>query len=270
MKNKNSQLDCSLLISTYNWPEALECCLNSILDQTILPNEIIIADDGSKKETKDLIALWKKKSNLSVKHVWHPDEGFRLSEIRNRAIVSANSPYIIQIDGDIIMTPKFIEDHLLSAAYGTFLCGSRVTLTEETTNKLLSGKQKRPSLFQIPLGFLFNNIRIPIISAFFAVNFRVNQIDRLRGCNMSFWKDDLLKVNGYNEDIKGWGPEDKELAVRLINSGVEKRSLKFLAIQYHLFHKETSKNSVEFNRQLLKKASFEKNKWAKNGISKHI
>lgn len=87
---------------------------------------------------------------------------------------------------------------------------------------------------------------------------------------MSFWKDDLLKVNGYNENMKGWGPEDKELAVRLINAGIEKRSLKFSAIQYHLFHNEVSKTSADFNRQLLKRTSLDGNSWTKNGISKHI
>src|SRR5690606_15413403 len=127
MKSNMPQLSCSLLISTYNWPQALDCCLNSILDQTVLPNEIIIADDGSKEETKDIIELWREKLKIPLIHVWHPDDGFRLSEIRNKAIIKANFPYIIQVDGDVIMGPKFIEDHLSSATPKTFLCGSRVT-----------------------------------------------------------------------------------------------------------------------------------------------
>ena len=44
---------------------------------------------------------------------------------------------------------------------------------------------------------------------------------------MAFWKEDLLKVNGYNEAITGWGSEDHELVCRLINNGVRKRTIKF-------------------------------------------
>lgn len=240
------------------------------MDQSVLPNEIIIADDGSRKDTIDLIESWKNKTNIPIIHVWHTDDGFRLSEIRNKAIIKASFPYIIQIDGDIIMSRRFIEDHLRAAKVGIFLCGSRVTLTERVSKDLLDGKLNRPSIFQIPLGFIFNSIRIPILSSYFATNFRINQIEKLRGCNMSFWKEDLLKVNGYNEDMKGWGPEDKELAVRLINSGVEKRSLKFSATQYHLYHKESSKSSADFNRQLLNNTAIKKETWTNNGISKHV
>src|SRR3546814_319958 len=115
MKTKNSIADCSLIVSTYNWPEALTCCLNSIAAQTVLPTEIIIADDGSTEETKNATVDWSKRTHIPLIHVWHADQGFRLSEIRNKAIQRAAHPYIIQIDGDIILDSNFIEDHLKSA-----------------------------------------------------------------------------------------------------------------------------------------------------------
>lgn len=238
------------------------------MNQSVLPDEIIIADDGSKEETTNLVNAWKKISKVPIFHIWHPDEGFRLSEIRNKAIINAHYPYIVQVDGDIILHPRFIEDHLISSHIGSFLCGSRVTLSPKISNKLLHQEIKLPSFFQIPLGFFFNNIRIPLFSKILAPRFRINKIERLRGCNMSFWKDDLLLVNGYNESITGWGPEDKELAVRLINAGVEKRSLKFLAVAYHLYHKETNKDNVASNRKLLNESFSNNIKWAENGIKK--
>lgn len=270
MNAKKTPIPCSLLISTYNWPEALEVCLKSVMKQSVLPNEIIIADDGSTKITEQLIVRWREISNIPLLHVWHPDNGFRLSEIRNKAILRANFPYIIQIDGDIILHQKFIEDHLRSATPSVFLCGSRVTLTQEISKKVLIGRLNTPSSFQIPIGFLFNHIRIPVLSHFLAPFFRINKIEKLRGCNMSFWKEDLLTVNGYNEDMMGWGPEDKELAVRLINAGIEKRSLKFLGIAYHLYHREIDRSRAASNRILLKEAFTEKKKWAKNGITKEF
>ena len=74
-------MNCSLIISTYNWPEALEIVLISAKRQTILPKEILIADDGSKNETSILIEKFKKKLSVPIIHVWHEDKGFRKSEI---------------------------------------------------------------------------------------------------------------------------------------------------------------------------------------------
>ena len=88
---------CSLIIATYNWPEALNLVLLSIQKQTILPNEIIIADDGSSSKTQMLIADFQKIFSIPLIHVWHEDKGFRLAKIRNKAIKIANFSYIIQI-----------------------------------------------------------------------------------------------------------------------------------------------------------------------------
>ena len=100
----------SLIISTYNWPEALQLCLKSVLRQKLMPGEIIIADDGSDARTKSVVDQFKDIAAVPVKHVWHSDEGFRLAAIRNKAIAAANGDYIIQIDGDMILHPYFIKD----------------------------------------------------------------------------------------------------------------------------------------------------------------
>ena len=93
----------SLIISTYNWPEALSRCLDSVMSQTVQPTEIIIADDGSTIETKHVIDDYSRRSVVPIVHVWHEDDGFRLSMIRNKAIVRAKGEYIIQIDGDVVL-----------------------------------------------------------------------------------------------------------------------------------------------------------------------
>jgi glycosyltransferase involved in cell wall biosynthesis len=103
---------CTLIISTYNWPKALNLVLLSVLNQRQLPTEIVIADDGSKEETKNLIDSYRDKLSIPIKHVWHEDVGFRLAKIRNKAIATALGDYIIQIDGDVILHPYFIKDHL--------------------------------------------------------------------------------------------------------------------------------------------------------------
>lgn len=256
---------CSLIIATYNWPEALEKCLQSVFAQTDLPAEIIIADDGSDSRTERLLEEMKKNSPIPIFHLWHEDKGFRLSEIRNKAIAAARFDYIIQIDGDIIIDQYFIQDHLRMTERGSFLCGSRVLLSEKLTVNLLknnSGIKKHT----LPLGYLLNSIRIPLLSNFLADRYKRTQLTSLRGCNMSFWKADLLAVNGYNNDINGWGSEDAELAARLINNNVRKRFIKFSAVAYHLFHRINSKANLDKNKQILQMSLDKKITSIPNGI----
>ncbi len=136
MKQANVS-DCSLLVATYNWPQALGLCLQSIRKQSVLPNEVIIADDGSKDETRQLIDEIKKTFPVKILHIWQPDEGFQLAKIRNKAFAVASNSYIIQIDGDLILHPHFVKDHLSLAKKQHFITGSRAILKEETTKAFL-------------------------------------------------------------------------------------------------------------------------------------
>ncbi len=257
----------ALIISTYNWPQALEHCLNSVLKQTLIPDEIIIADDGSVEETRSLIAHFQEKEPR-IKHIWHPDEGFRLSVIRNKAIASTGCDYIIQIDGDVIIHPHFIEDHMRFAYQGFFICGSRVSLSKNYSEKILIQKSFTPNLFKLPIATVLNSIRIPLLSSFLLKRYKKNKPLSLRGCNMSFWKKDLIRVNGYNEDIQGWGSEDAELAIRLINSGIKKHFLKFSGIVYHIWHKGSTRSNLTANETILQRTIDLNIKWCDAGIQK--
>ncbi|MFD1164588.1 glycosyltransferase family 2 protein [Sphingobacterium daejeonense] len=260
----------SIMVSTYNWPEALERCINSIFLQDHLPDEIIIADDGSREETLILINKLKNTSPIPIIHVWQEDHGFRLGEIRNKAIIASNHEYIIQIDGDIILDSHFISDHISLVEKSAFLCGSRVWITQEQSAEIL----ENPPGFSInrnkfPISTILNSLRNSSLSHFLADKYKKNKPTILRGCNMSFWKSDLLSVNGYNEDIQGWGSEDAELAIRLINKGVKKRFLKFSAVAYHLYHKENSKANFDKNEKILNLTIQNKITWVDNGIQKN-
>lgn len=111
----------SLVISTYNWKEALGLCLLSVTRQTVIPTEVIIADDGSRSDTKLLIEEFKNHFPCPIKHVWHEDNGWRKCIIMNKAFAVCEGDYIIEIDGDIIMHSHFIEDHVTEATPGCFL-----------------------------------------------------------------------------------------------------------------------------------------------------
>ena len=121
----------SLLLTTYNWKEALELLLLSIFRQTELPFEIIIADDGSSDDTRELIDSMREMTSIPINHVWAPDEGFRRTAILNKALLQAQGDYISQVDGDVILHRKFIEDQRRCSAPGVFLRGYRVMMNEE-------------------------------------------------------------------------------------------------------------------------------------------
>ena len=151
----------TILVSTYNWPAALELSLRSMFAQTVLPDEIVIADDGSTAETAELITRLKQETNIPIKHVWHEDEGFRRTTILNKAIAQATGDYILQVDGDVILSPYFVQDHLDVARPNTFVCGSRVKLMPELTERMLqSPSTARLNWNNVPLGFIFNSITI--------------------------------------------------------------------------------------------------------------
>ncbi|MBU0946765.1 MAG: glycosyltransferase, partial [Proteobacteria bacterium] len=101
----------SLIITTYNWKEALELSVRSVFKQTHLPSEIIIADDGSKSDTRQLIESLQKISPVNIVHSWQQNKGFRLSRSRNKALSIAQGNYIILIVGDILIEENFIADH---------------------------------------------------------------------------------------------------------------------------------------------------------------
>lgn len=261
----NGKITSSLLISTYNWPQALELVLKSVLEQSVFPSEIIIADDGSTIETKNIITYYQAKFQIPLVHVYHQDAGFRLSEIRNKAIKKSTSEYIIQIDGDVILHRYFIEDHLKIAKENCFVRGSRTKMNENLSKKILENKTTRISLFTTGIKNRGNGIRLPFLTRLL-IHKKEDKFKML-GCNMAFWRKDVLRINGYDNNLQGWGYEDSELAARLINCNLKKRVMKNMGIVYHIFHHERVKDSTNSNYKALQKTVNSNLKMATNGIN---
>jgi glycosyltransferase involved in cell wall biosynthesis len=231
----------SLIISTYNWPEALRLCLLSVKEQSVLPGEVIVADDGSTAQTAELIEALRPTFPVKLIHIWQEDEGFRLSKIRNKAIATSSYDYVIQIDGDLLLHKHFIKDHLAMRKHGSFVTGSRVLMDKRLSDKLVHLQKVRVDLFQPGLTNICNRFSIGWLSRYMADRYKNQDIFTLRGCNMAFWKEDLVRVNGYNEVFRAWGREDNEIAVRLLNAGLKKRAIKFGGVVFHIFHPEVDR-----------------------------
>lgn len=260
----------SLIIATYNWPEALECCFQSILRQSRLPDEIVIADDGSGDATRKLIERFTILSPVPVIHVWQADEGFQLSKIRNKAVAAARFEYIIQIDGDLILHRHFIKDHVTAAKPGRFIGGSRCLLNPSVSEKLLKTKSIDISWLQEGVRNRENAIRFKPLANILQTMVKTASASNIRGCNMSFWRSDFIKVNGYNEAYTGWGREDTDLVIRFFNSGLERYLFKFQGIVFHIWHKEADRSDLAKNEEILAALKAERVTSCRQGIQQYL
>lgn len=261
-------LSSSLIITTYNWYEALELVLLSVLRQKQLPDELLIADDGSSQTTALLIEDFKKKFPIPVFHVWHEDKGNRKSKILNKTIAKAQGDYIIQVDGDIILHPSFVKDHLQLAEKGCFLYGSRASIKESFLPELFDNKQ-------IGFNFLSKGISkrsrlLRFVMPNFLYKKETYRSSKFRGCNVSYWRQDCIEVNGYNEAFTGWGMEDSEFIQRMLHKGVMGKRLKNRALSYHIYHKVQSKHNVSKNNDLQNQTIKNKIVRAQLGIDAYL
>jgi GT2 family glycosyltransferase len=229
-------MDAALIITTYNWPEALQLTLQSVLGQTKLPDEVLIADDGSSVKTAETVESVMRRSGLKWYHVRHEDRGVRQSRIKNLAARYSNSAYLIFVDQDVVLHKEFVADHLRMAEKGTFLQGKRVLLPVSHTEKILDrGRFAQPSWWAKGIGNRKNALRVQFLGRWLAApkNFQ----ESLRGCNLSMFKSDFIQVDGFDERFDGsWGREDSDICYRLFHSGLFVKNLWFVALQYHLHH----------------------------------
>lgn len=238
----------SVVVITYNWPEALERVLDGLARQITLPYEVIIADDGSGAATAEVIARRAADFPVPLRHQWQDDLGFRAARARNRGIAASRGDYIILLDGDMLVHPQFIADHLMLAERGYFLQGGRLKATPEESRRLLAGGKPvfapwvKANFDEFDGTRRLYAFRAPWLARWKA---RSRNGGRVMSCNMSFWRDDLLRVNGFDERMEGYGAEDRELAARLENAGVRRRALKWCALAVHLWHDSRSPPDVD-------------------------
>lgn len=235
----------SLLFTTYNSPLWLEKVFWSVLEQEHEAFEVIVADDGSTSETKELIDSYRgefSERDLPLRHVWQRDDGFRKCRILNKAILQAKHDYIVFTDGDCLLRKDFLSAHVRAAEPGYYLSGTYFKLPMETSETIgredivtqrcfdrswlaqrgLEGQRGRLKLTRSPRLARWLN--------------KTTMTDcNLKGSNASAWKADLLAVGGLDERLASGG-QDRELGVRLQNYGVRPRHVRFDAICLHLEH----------------------------------
>lgn len=239
---------CTVLIATYNWHEALNLCVRSLWNQSVLPQEIIICDDGSGEETALSIKLLQQKSPVPIRHVWQEDNGYQAASAINKGAAIAASDYLIQTDADMILHRHFVKDHLTHAKSKVFYCGNRYNISEEISESILqSGDFKVPARLIVSRN-MRKRWRVKFLQKISIELYKIKDMHTyVASCNLAYWKKDFLSVNGYDENFTGWGFEDIEYALRLMNNGIELKFIRFGAIGFHLYHNMTSRHNANNN-----------------------
>lgn len=247
----------SVIVTTYNWKEALSACLASLFAQTDTDFEIVIADDGSRSDTGELIQELALQSPIPIKYCYHEDKGFRAGTIRNKAAAISAGDYLLFLDGDCVVFPHFIQRHRQLAQQGYFVPGNRILLnqafTETVLNTVIPLQQQSVLMFMkwrlegkinrlLPLLYLpFQRLRL----------LRPHHWQQAMTCNLAIWREDFVAVNGFDEVFEGWGYEDSDLVIRLLHYGIKRKEGRFAVPVLHLWHRQNDRSGQQENYQRL-------------------
>lgn len=252
--------DVSVIISTYNQPDWLECVLRGYMAQEFSGSfEIIVADDGSTESTARLIRDFPSRTSVPIRHVWQPDQGFQKCRILNKAIAISAGRFILCTDGDCIPSAHMVRMHASRARTGTFLTGGYLKLPECLSNELKlddidASRCFDPSWlmrhgFKPSLKLLKLMLRPPLDRL-------ANRITPTKktwnGHNSSCRREDVIAANGFNEYMQ-YGGEDVEFGRRLNHMGLRGRHLRYSTIPVHLYHQHgyVKPGMREKNAQIL-------------------
>jgi glycosyltransferase involved in cell wall biosynthesis len=263
----------SIIVTTFERPDALDAVLRSLSAQTDRDFEIVIADDGSGPRTAATIERWKVRIGVPLSHMWHEDRGFRAAEIRNRAILKSRGDYCVFLDGDCLVRHDFIAVHRRLAERGWFVTGNRALLSRRLTEAVLrrglhpenwvladwlghrstGGVNRLAPVLRLPLGPLRK--------------MRARAWQGARSCNLAVWRADLDRIDGFDARFSGWGREDSDLLVRLLHAGLRRKDGTLATGVLHLWHREADRSDLPKNEQRLAEVIESRRVRAEQGMS---
>lgn len=266
----------SVIISTYNQPEWLTKALWGFEGQTVTDFDIIIADDGSTAETKEVIQKFQRKGNLRITHVWQEDDGFQKTKILNKAIQATKADYLIFTDGDCIPRFDLVAKHLAMRKKGCFLSGGYFKLPKELSEGISEADIRSKKCFDaawlVDQG-LKKSFKLNKLTATGNKEKFLNWITPTKatwdGNNASGWRRDILAVNGFDERMQ-YGGEDRELGERLMNLGIRPLQARYSLVTLHLQHPQgyVTEEMIAKNNQIRKHTKINKSTWTPFGFVK--
>jgi glycosyltransferase involved in cell wall biosynthesis len=252
----------SIILATYQWPEALSLVLSALLTQSEKNFEVMIADDGSDERTQKVIEEYAGRGAYRIQHFWQENKGFRKCRVLNRAIAASTGETLIFLDGDCVPHKHFVAQHCMLQDGKHYVAGRRVDLSKEFTAKLNPHRIEKGMLNGVASGLVslwMDSIRkggstpfhraYMVRTPFFRKIFGLERVVDLKGCNFSVLRKDMMAIDGFDESYEGYGREDTDVEIRLQNLGLKIKSAKNLCLQFHLWHK--SREFTPANDHLL-------------------
>ncbi len=267
----------AVIVTTYNRPDALAAVLEGYLAQTDSDFEVLVADDGSRDDTAQVIREYQARASIPIVHIWQEDKGFRAAMARNRALAATRADYVIFTDGDCVPPADFVAQQRKLSEPGWFLSGNRLLLSQEFTaaalrdglpihrwglGEWLSARLKGHITRLLPL------LRLPDVK--WLRKLAPRRWEGAKTCNLSAYRSDLLRVNGLDESYTGWGLEDSDLVIRLIRAGVYNKSARFSAPVLHLWHRENDRSQLAENRRRLEQVMSATHTRAHLGVDQYL
>ena len=258
-----------LVVTVFERAEALERALDSVRAQTRVPDEVVVADDGSGPAVTRVVEAFARRVPCPVHHVRQDHAGFRAGRARNLAIARTECDYVLLVDGDMVLHPQFVADHRGIAQRGFWTQGVRIPLDEPATRRLLqTGALPAPWARGIDTRRRAYVMHAPRLGQ--RLHRAANAFVAVKSCNQAFWRDDLLRVNGFDEELTGWGSEDKELCARLTNQGLRRQTLVFGGIAWHLHHRPASRAAARANQERWRETVLSGRTRCARGLDQHL
>lgn len=233
-----SSSDIAVIVTSFERPASLARALLSLTLQK--PGdalaEIVVADDGSRDHTWQVVDRFARESGLNVALTTHAHAGFQLCRSRNEGALVSSAPYLAFIDGDCVMPRNFLATHVARRRQGVGLCGESYRIqrveSEGVTDETIQRWELLPLVREEEHKRLTRKARRDRWYSLFRVPMR----PRLTGNHFSLWRSDFERIDGFDQGFRGWGLEDCDLQRRLARVGIRCRSVLPEAVGFHLWH----------------------------------
>ncbi|HET6437619.1 MAG TPA: glycosyltransferase [Anaeromyxobacter sp.] len=258
----------SIVLLTHRRPDALALVLLGLARQRVPPLEVVVTEDGTEPETRQVVDEARACSPVPIIHLTQEHRGPRMSRARNRGVARASSEYVVFLDGDMVPGRDFVADHRDFARPGCLAQGSRVLAPEAITRALIAGRRVDVPFLAPGLGRRRHLIRAPFLRDLWGRPH--HRRAGAKSCNLAFWREDLLRLNGFNEGMEGWGLEDAEIVQRAFHLGLWRRDLRMGAVAVHLWHPPHQLGADNPNWAVIREVEASRATRCEQGLAEHL
>ncbi len=247
----------SVVISVYNRSDLLYKCLTSINNQTLIPYEVVLSDDGSQEDITAFITKHKDEFSFPIVYCEQDDAGFRLARCKNNGIKEASGDILVFLDQDIVTTKTYIETISQNIRESRFIVSLPARTTEEQAILIDTECIVDSSYLSVITPAQIKHIRKQYWKEKLYYHLNLLRLRKtgikLRGGVFSIYKKDLVSVNGFDENFVRWGNEDDDLGRRLNNHGIVGMNPFKKDFTVHLYHKQNNDGNSRENKDYFKK-----------------